>query len=106
MDIQDMRYVPDTVTVPRGSQLVIHLKNSDTKQHDLKLGSGYLYLRGARHEREEGDQGAEGGQAEDDPRPRPAGDEPAGERRVEHGKARPAGPAAPNRAGGAAGSAP
>ena len=41
VDIQDMRYVPDTVTVPRGSQLVIHLKNSDTKQHDLKLGSGY-----------------------------------------------------------------
>lgn len=41
VDIQDMRFSPSRIEVPCGAELVIHLTNSDTKQHDLKLGSGY-----------------------------------------------------------------
>ncbi|OBB69429.1 multicopper oxidase domain-containing protein [Mycobacterium sp. 852014-50255_SCH5639931] len=38
--IQGMRFVPDTVEVPAGDRLQIHLANTGTDQHDLVLSNG------------------------------------------------------------------
>ena len=37
---KDMRFTPETVTVPAGNRLVIDLHNADTTVHDLVLDSG------------------------------------------------------------------
>ena len=41
IDIQDMDFIPNTVEVPAGSELVLHITNSDNEQHDLRIGEGY-----------------------------------------------------------------
>ncbi|GGN97484.1 hypothetical protein GCM10010112_89790 [Actinoplanes lobatus] len=37
---KDMRYHPDTITVPPGDRLVIELTNDDERRHDLVLANG------------------------------------------------------------------
>ena len=38
VDIQGMSFVPASVAVEPGTRLVLNITNSDTQQHDLKLG--------------------------------------------------------------------
>lgn len=45
VDMADMRYVPDLVTVPAGDELQITLTNSDGQSHDLVLENGYTSPR-------------------------------------------------------------
>ncbi|MFC7479336.1 cupredoxin domain-containing protein [Luedemannella flava] len=37
---KDMRFQPDTITVPAGDRLVIELTNADRRRHDLVLATG------------------------------------------------------------------
>ncbi|MCG7279238.1 multicopper oxidase domain-containing protein [Corynebacterium imitans] len=41
IDIQGMSFVPDTIHVAPGTHVVLNITNSDTQQHDLKLGDGH-----------------------------------------------------------------
>ena len=41
IDIQGMSFVPDTINVAPGTHVVLNITNSDTQQHDLKLGDGH-----------------------------------------------------------------
>ncbi|MFG3496632.1 multicopper oxidase domain-containing protein [Streptomyces sp. NPDC047886] len=38
--LSGMRVIPDTVTVPAGTRLVLNVTNSDTMRHDLRVQSG------------------------------------------------------------------